>query len=215
VAYLMPLVLFLDTLRADETVKAHSVFWQNALANFLGSFLGSVLAAALLWLVVTWLYELPKSKREKRELLAMSYGLIQRELEAAAAYCEEMGNRKPTQISVALPITQAWETLHSTEAFRYIPPRISEKLVKCYSLLFRLRKDVELEHMFLFGEKLPMTDPNSYGQLRQGTHKLSLEVAAEVVKMVEDLRKLLGEEILKMTAREKQVFDEAYEIRPN
>jgi hypothetical protein len=115
---------------------SHPVFWQNALANFLGS----LLAATVLWFVITKWYELPKSKRENRELLAVSYGLFKRELDAAVSYCAGLKGAGPDQVSVSLPITQAWETLHSTEAFKYISPVISEKLVKCYSMIFRLKQ---------------------------------------------------------------------------
>jgi uncharacterized membrane protein len=64
----------------------HSRFWGRALANFLGSFAD----AALIFLLVQWIYELPRSKAEVRKLLAVSYGLIKRELDAASGACTEL-----------------------------------------------------------------------------------------------------------------------------
>ncbi len=187
------------------------MLWENTLANFLGS----LLAAGLLWLFITRLYELPRSKKERRELLASSYGLIKREIEAASGYCEAMSKKRPEEVSASVPITQAWETLHSTEAFRFFPPKISQRLVKCYSLLFRLKKNIELTHMLLLGQQLTK-DP--YWQLRARTEQLAIGIAFEVIHMCRGIQELLDEEVRKLPQREKSIFEEAYEtptVRPD
>jgi hypothetical protein len=183
------------------------MLWESTLANFLGS-LG---AAAVVWLMVTRLYEFPRSKREKRELVSVAYALILRELEAAAVYCNDLLQMKPDEITVSLPITQAWETLHSTEAFKFFPPGVSEKLVGCYSLLLKLKKHIELTHMFLFGEQFPMSGgENPYGRLRQGINRLADPVAREIIRLQMEFDALLRDELAKFSKKEKELYDEAY-----
>lgn len=182
------------------------MLWESTLANFLGS-LG---AAAVVWLVVTRLYELPRSKREKRELISVAYALIRRELEAATVYCNDLLQMGPDQISVSLPVTQAWETLHSMEAFKFFPPRVSEKLVGCYSLLFKLRKHIELTHMFLFGEKFPIAGENPYSHLRHGTTALATPVARDIIRVQKEFDALLRDELAKFSRKERESFNEAY-----
>src|ERR1022692_2305303 len=119
------------------------MFLKNVFANFLGS----LAAAIAVWWLVTRVYEISRSKRNKNELLAISYALIKREIDAASHFCQDHVRARIDEISASGPITQAWETLHSMEAFKYFSPTLSAKLVKYYSLLFRLKANLEMEQM--------------------------------------------------------------------
>jgi hypothetical protein len=56
-----------------------------------------------------------------------------------------------------------------------------------------------------------MTGNNPYGQMRQGTHALSLKVAQEIVITVKQLQQLLDQEVAKMTPSEREIFNHACE----
>jgi hypothetical protein len=182
-------------------------FLSNALANFLGS----VLAALLIWLSVKWAYDLPKSRKDRQALLALSYALIKREIEAATGYCEEHLKATIDQMSASGPITQTWEALHSMEAFKVFPPEVSKHLVKYYSLLFRLQKNVDLERMLLFGEMLPQVGENLFRRLRERTADADKQVCREVLDLTPKLQSVLNREIARLRGREKRLFLEAYE----
>ena len=188
----------------------HSRFWGSALANFVGSFA----AAGLIFLVVKRYYELPKTKAEAHRLLAVSYGLIKREIDAASFACEELLKFRPDQMSASGPITQAWETLQSMGTFKYISPQLSEKLVKYYSLLFRLQANIELEHKLYVNltdapstANAPLQAP---GNIRAIEHALCLELR----ELEPRLRRALEDEIEKLGKDEKKIFNEAYEPMP-
>jgi len=55
-------------------------FLESAAGNFVRSFA----AGGLIFLLVQKYYELPKTKTEIRELLAVFYGLVKREIDAAS-----------------------------------------------------------------------------------------------------------------------------------
>jgi hypothetical protein len=197
-------------LNSIQTFRSYFDNFPGFLSSAAANFLGSLLAAAVVWWLITRFYELPRTRGEKKELLAVSYALIKRELEAASQYCSEFLASRDDQLEIALPITQGWETLHSTEAFKFLPPTITEKLVAIYSLLFRLRKDIELTHMLIFGESFPMTGENPYRRLRQGTTKLAKGVASEVQVVQTQINALLQKEFDSFGAREKEIFAQAY-----
>jgi hypothetical protein len=202
--------MFQWTIQLWNAAGSTSTFIQSALANFVGSFL----AAMLIWFLITRTYELSKSKKEKRELLATSYALIKREIDAASTYCDEHTQARPDQVSASGPITQVWDTLHSMEAFKYFPPTVSEKLVKYYSLLFRLKKNIDFEQMLLLGEVMPLSGDNPYRTLRERTNALDRQVANEVIRLTPVLQATLDNEIEKLKSREKRIFDKAYEKNP-
>src|SRR2546426_5499173 len=152
---------------------AHSAFWGGVLANFLGS----VLAAILIWITITWFYEVPRTRTQKHELLAVSYALLRRELQAAAQYCAQLIESNDDQVSIAVPITQSWEVLHSTEALRYLPPTVVEKVVALYSMLFRMRRNIELTQLLMLGEAFPQVGENRFRILRLRTTEIARQVA--------------------------------------
>jgi len=185
------------------------MFWQNALANFFGS----LCAAALVWLFVTTIYELPRSKKDKRELLAVSYGLIRRELDSALDYCVALLHSRPDEISAVTPVTQAWETLHSTESFKYFPPRLTERLVMCYSLLFRLKQHVEnAQFLFMTQPTSPSADPARL-RVRSQSDQFARQVARESQEIVKGLQILIEKEVSKFDKERRQIFEDSYSTK--
>lgn len=185
------------------------MFWQSTVADFLGS----ALAGLLLWWLVTRLYDLPKSRKEKREVVAVAYGLIERELKSASIYCEDLRGSGPDKLSAVPPITQAWETLHSTEAFKFFPAEITEKLVGCYSLIFRLSKDIELSQRLFLSEGLcPAGEKQSLERLqrlRGQTDTFTKQIAETILQVHGEFDTLLKKEVNKMSASERDLFDKA------
>lgn len=187
------------------------MFWKEALANFVGS----LSAAVVVWFLVTRFYELPRSKGEKRELLAISYGLIKRELDAALQYCVDLLLSRPDEISAVIPVTQAWETLHSIEAFRYLPPRVAEKLVMCYSLLFRLKGQVEFRQWLFLSDTSPSTGDVRGSRVRSQADQFAKQVAREAQEIVKRLLKLIDAEVSQLDEEQQRAFQETYETGSN
>jgi len=186
-------------------------FWLNALANLLGS-LG---AGLVIWAIVTKLYELPKRRKDVRGLLAVSYGLVRREMDAAHKYCEEYLSARSGQISASGPITQAWDTLHSMGAFQHFSARLSEKLVKYYSLLFRLKDNVELgQKLFLSSGGAITTRDNTNFAVQDRLRTLAKGICEDLINFRPSVLKVLDDEILKLGKREAAVYTEAYEQMP-
>ena len=202
------------TLSLHWYVLAHMPFWQSALANFLGS----LAAAFLIWFLVTRVYDISKSKKDRGELLATSYALIKREIEAAKGYCEEHMGATLDQISASGPITQAWETVHSMEAFKIFPPKVCEKLVKYYSLLFRLKANVEMMQMLFANRGMPVPGADPIAGVLQRLRDIENQVCKELLSLEPQLQSALDGEVSKLPKRGKTIFDEAYErnpVRPN
>jgi hypothetical protein len=187
------------------------MFWQNALANFVGSFI----AALFTWFLVTRFYEISRSKRAKGELLAVSYALILREIDACSILCREHLNATATHISASGPITQAWESLHSTEAFKYFSHRVSEKLVKYYSLIFRLKADIELSQLLFAMHGTPVAGASAMAAVQQQLRRMENEVCIGLNRLEPQLRSVLDGEISKLNERERIIFEEAYERPPS
>jgi hypothetical protein len=189
----------------------HSRFWGRALANFLGSFAD----AALIFLLVQWIYELPRSKAEVRKLLAVSYGLIKRELDAASGACTELLSTPSHELPAAGPITQAWETLQSTGAFKYFSPQLSESLVKYYSLLFRMKANIELEQAMYVNRPLAVPLANAPPWVAPGNIRaIERGVCLELHEIEPRLRDALEAEIAKLDTDERKIFDDTYEPMP-
>jgi hypothetical protein len=186
------------------------MFLQNALANFLGS----LFAAMVTWFLVTRFYEISRSKKAKDELLAVSYALIKREIDACSEFCRSHLGATINQISASGPITQAWETLHSTEAFRYFSPKLSEKLVKYYSLVFRLKANIEMMQLLYATGGAPVAGASPMAGVLQRLRSLEHEVCVEMLKLEPQLQSVLTGEIGKLADGQKDVFNEAYEKRP-
>ncbi|HEV1993295.1 MAG TPA: hypothetical protein VGR03_03090 [Candidatus Acidoferrum sp.] len=184
------------------------MFWRNALANFVGS----VAAAGFLWFLVTRFYELPRSRKQARELVSMSYALLKFELVFNELYCRELLRVELGRIPAGFPVTQGWETLHSTEAFRYLPPSITGKLIVIYSLLFRLRGNVEFVHRLLLEERRPIDGPNPYSILLVEVSNLTKQVAEKILIAQSAFAQVLQNEIDKLSAEDKKVFDQAYQL---
>src|SRR5208283_1383781 len=182
------------------------MFWQNALANLVGSFI----AALLTWLWVSRVYEISRSKKAKGELLAVSYALILREIDACSVLCREHIGAAPSQISASGPITQAWETLHSTEAFKYFSHRLSEKLVKYYSLVFRLKANIELSQMLFAMHGTPVAGASTMASVQQRLRSLENQVCIELNGLESHLRPVLDGEVSKLNEKERIIFKEAY-----
>lgn len=183
------------------------MFWQSALANFVGS----IAAAGLLWFVVTRFYELPRSRKQTRELLCVSYALVKFEMVFNELYCKEL-IREPGRIPAGFPVTQGWETLHSTEAFRHLPPLITGKLIVIYSLLFRLHGNIEFVHRLILEEGRPVIGPNPYLSLRAEVSNFTLQVAEKILTAQAAFKRALQNEIDKLTGDEKRVFDQAFQL---
>ncbi|HKM82447.1 MAG TPA: hypothetical protein VJY15_15990 [Candidatus Acidoferrum sp.] len=183
------------------------MFWKEALANFVGS----LSAAIVVWFLVTRFYELPRSKGEKRELLAISYGLIKRELDAALQYCVDLLQSRPGEIYAVFPVTQAWDTLHSIETFRYLPPRVSEKLVMCYSLLFRLKGHVEFRQWLFLSNTSPSAKEVLSLRMRSQADQFAKQVARESQEIVKRLLKLIDAEVSELDEKQRRIFQETYE----
>jgi hypothetical protein len=181
------------------------------LQNILANFLGSLLAALVVWFCVTRIYEFSRSKKDKNELLAVSYALIKREIDACAGFCRGHLKATPTQISASGPITQAWETLHSMEAFKYFSPRLSEKLVKYYSMIFRLRANVEMMQMLFANRGVPVAGADPMAGVLQRLRNIENQVCTELLSLEPSLQAALEVEISKLGKRQKTIFDEAYE----
>src|SRR5258707_14671090 len=187
------------------------MFLQSALANFLGS----LLAALFTWFLVTRFYEISRSKKAKDELLAVSYALIKREIDACSGLCREHVNAPITHISASGPITQAWETLHSTEAFKYFSPRLSEKLVKYYSLIFRLKVNIEFSQMLFAMHGTPVAGASPMAVVQQRLRGLENKVCRDLERLESQLRSVLDGEVSKLSKKEKVIFKEAYERPPS
>lgn len=186
------------------------MFLQNAVANFIGS-LG---AAVVVWFLVTRVYDISRSKRNRNELLAVSYALIKREIDASSQLCRDHVRANIDQISASGPITQAWETLHSTEAFKYFSPELSEKLVKYYSLLFRLKANIEMEQMLFANRGVPVPGADPMAGVLQGLRTLQNQVCTELLSLETQLQSALDDAVSKLGKREKGMFERAYEKRP-
>ncbi len=181
------------------------MFWLNALGNFFGS----LAAALVIWGLVTLFYELPRSKKERRELLLVSYALAEYELQVGSTYCQGLLALPQNQIPLSIPVTQGWEILHSTGAFRAFPLQISEKLLAYYSLLFRVTKQIELAHMFQMGVMLPMSGQNPYANQLQQALRSARQVAGSVPVVNNQFQELLNGQIELFGRKEKMIFDEA------
>ncbi len=182
------------------------MFWANALANFAGS----VAAAALLWFVVTRFYELPRSRKQVRELLSVSYAICKFELVFNKLYCKEVNDESEGHVPAGFPVTQAWEVLHSTGAFRYMPPQVTGKLTMVYSLLFRLRGNVEFIQAVFLKEGGSLDGPNPYTSLRTELSNLTRQVAAKILNAQDAFEQVLQVEIDKLGPSEKRIFNRAY-----
>jgi len=183
------------------------VFWQSALANFVGS----VAAAGLLWFVVTRFYELPRSRKQTRELLSVSYAIVKFEMLFNELYCREL-IEKPGQSPAGFPVTQGWETLHSTEAFRQLPPPIAGKLVLIYSLLFRLHGNIEFVHRLVLEEWRPLIGPNPYSKLRAEVSGFARQVAEKILTAQAAFARALQNEIDMLSDDEKRTFEQAFQL---
>ncbi len=186
------------------------MFFQNALANFLGSFL----AAIATWFLVTRFYDISRSKKAKGELLAVSYALIKREIDACSILCREHVKAPMSYISASGPITQAWETLHSTEAFKYFSPVLSEKLVKYYSLIFRLKANIELSQTLFATRGIPVAGADPMAAVQQRLRHLENEICRNLVSLEPQLRAVLDGEISRLGEKERSIFKQAYEEPP-
>ncbi len=182
------------------------MFLKNALANFLGS----LAAAVVVWWLVTRVYEISRSKRNRNELLAISYALIKREIDAASQLCRDHVDARIDQLSASGPITQAWETLHSMEAFKYFSPTLSEKLVKYYSLLFRLKANVEMEQMLFANHSVPVPGADPMAGVLQRLRGLENRVCGDLLSLETQLQSTLDKAVSKLGKREKAMFNEAY-----
>ena|SRR5258707_6380051 len=187
------------------------MFFQNALANFLGSFI----AAIVTWFLVTRFYEISRSKKAKGELLAVSYALILREIDACSILCREHTGAAPSCISASGPVTQAWETLHSTEAFKYFSHKLSEKLVKYYSLIFRLKANIELSQLLFAMHGTPVAGASPMAVVQQRLRGLENKVCRDLERLESQLRSVLDGEVSKLSKKEKVIFKEAYERPPS
>jgi hypothetical protein len=186
------------------------MFLKNVFANFLGSLAAAVVA----WYLVTRFYEISRSKRNKNELLAVSYALIKREIDAASQLCQDHISARSGQISASGPITQAWETLHSMEAFKYFSPTLSEKLVKYYSLVFRLKENVRMSQMLFANRGVPVPGADPMAGVSQKLRGLENQVCKELLSLESQLQSALDNAVSKLGKREKGMFEEAYEKRP-
>ena len=191
-------------------VCQHFNFLESAIANLVGSFFAGV----LILLLAKNFYELPKSKKEAQGLLAVSYGLIKREIDAASEACKGLIGAPAHELPASGPITQAWETLHSMGAFRYFSPKLSEKLVKYYSLLFRLNANIEFEQALYLSKSNPVPDVISPPGIAGNTRALEIQVCTELNALEPQLRAALEAEIAKLRPREGQIFSDAYEKMP-
>jgi hypothetical protein len=186
-------------------------FLGNAAANFVGSFF----AAWLIFLIVKRYYELPKNKTEVHELLALSYALIKRELSAAAGACAELLTTPTDQLPAAGPITQAWETVQSMGTFRYFSPQLSERLVKYYSLLFRMKANIELEQALYVNRPLAVPLSNAPPWVAPGNIRaIERGVCLELRALEPRLRDALEAQIAELRPGERKIFEEAYERMP-
>ena len=190
-----------------KLMEAQTMFWQSAAADFLGS----VLAGLLLWGLVTRFYDLPKSRKENGRTVAVAYALIKRELKAASIYCEDLKTASPDEISMSPPITQAWETLHSTEAFKLFPVSVTEKLVGCYSLVFRLSSNIELIQKFFLCAKISANAEDYFKTLRARANNYIIQIALEILQINQEFYDLLDSELKRMTKTERDAFDNAYQ----
>jgi hypothetical protein len=186
------------------------MFLENAFANFLGS----LAAAVVVWWLVTRVYEISRSKRNKNELLATSYALIKREIDAASQLCQDHVRASVNQISASGPITQAWDTLHSMEAFKYFSPTLSEKLVKYYSLLFRLKANLEMEQMLFANHGVPVPGADPMASVHQRLRGLENHLCTELLSLETQLQSVLDNAVSKLGKKEKCMFEEAYEKHP-
>jgi len=187
------------------------MFWQNALSNFVGSFI----AALFTWFLVTRIYEISRSKRATGELLAVSYALILREIDACSMLCRRHIDAAASVISASGPITQAWETLHSTEVFKYFSHKLSEKLVKYYSLIFRLKANIELSQLLFAMHGTPVAGASPMAAVQQRLRSLENQVCTELNGFEPQLRSVLDCEISKLSSKQQIIFREAYEKPPS
>ncbi len=187
--------------------EATKMFLQSTFANFLGSFV----AAILTWWLVAHVYEISKSKTAKDELLAVSYALIKRELDACSRLCRDYMNAPVAEISASGPITQAWETLHSMEAFKYFSPKLSEKLVKYYSMIFRLKANIEMSRMLYATTGVPVPGADQMARVWQRLRELERRLCGELIGLEPQLRVVLDCEVSRLKTKGKRIFKEAYE----
>ncbi len=181
------------------------------MAECICEFCRSVAAAGLLWFVVTRFYELPRSRKQTRELLSVSYAFVKFEMVFNELYCKEL-IREPGGIPAGFPVTQGWDTLHSTEAFLHLPPLITGKLIVIYSLLFRLRGNIEFVHRLILEEGRPVVGPNPYSILRAEVSNFTKQVAEKILTAQAAFARALQNEIEKLTGDEKRIFDQAYQL---
>ena len=122
--------------------------------------------------------------------------------------CRDHLNAKIDQISASGPITQAWETLHSMEAFKYF------SLVKHYSLLFRLKENLEMERMLFANRGVPVPGADTMAGVIQRLRGLENGVCHELIELEPQLQSALNEAVSKLVKREKDMFDAAFEKHP-
>jgi hypothetical protein len=187
--------------------EATKMFLQSTFANFLGSFM----AALVTWLVVARVYDISRSKKTKDELPAVSYALIKREIDACSGFCRQLINAQPTEILASGPITQAWQTLHSMEAFKYFPPKLSEKLVKYYSLIFRLKANIEMSQMLYATAGVPVPGADPMAGVQQRLRNLEDGVCKDLIALELQVRSVLDCEVSRLKTKGRRIFKEAYE----
>jgi hypothetical protein len=183
------------------------IFLRDALANFLGA----LFAAFFIWVLITRFYEISRTKKATNELLAVSYALIKREIDDCSTFCRGHLNATISEISASGPITQAWETLHSTGAFRYFSPRLSEKLVKHYSLVFRLKANVEFAQILFATHGVPVAGASPLAGVLQRLHVLENGVCTQLLSADVEPQALLGHEISRLADKQQSIFKQAYE----
>jgi len=142
----------------------------------------------------------------------VSYALVKFELVFNELYCDELISVESGRIPAGFPVTQGWETLHSTEVFRHLPPPVTGKILLIYSLLFRLRGNIEFLHRILLEEQRPIVGPNPYSRLRAEVSNFTTQVAEKVLAAQNAFAQVLQDEIDKLSADEKKIFDQAYQL---
>ncbi|HVS74889.1 MAG TPA: hypothetical protein VHE23_05640 [Candidatus Acidoferrales bacterium] len=81
-----------------------------------------------------------------------------------------------------------------------------------YSLLFRLRGNVEFVHRLLLEERRPIDGPNPYSILLVEVSNLTKQVAEKILIAQSAFAQVLQNEIDKLSAEDKKVFDQAYQL---
>jgi hypothetical protein len=100
-------------------------------------------------------------------------------------------------------------------AFKHFSPQLSEKLVKYYSLLFRLKANIELEQALYVNRPLAVPLANAPHWVAPGNIRvIERGVCFELRDLEPRLRDALEAEIEKLGAYEKKIFEDTYEPVP-